>query len=128
MVSPLLFVRRFFLWALVWAHSNVPQLGNGWCFKQRKIEHDGTSCRRIVQRVRRWFNLDFMTRRWSICTVTILRWLHSFDDGSLFRKFPEHKFSQKWLTIVKELEPQSPLLTSEFIEQYTRSNCTTGVG
>lgn len=43
-------------------------------------------------------------------------------------KFPEHKFSQKWLTIVKELEPQSPLLTSEFIEQYTRSNCTTGVG
>ena len=43
-------------------------------------------------------------------------------------QFPEHKFSQKWLTIVKELEPQSPLLTSEFIEQYTRSNCTTGVG
>jgi hypothetical protein len=43
-------------------------------------------------------------------------------------KFPEHKLSQKWLAMVKMVEPRWPLLTSEFLEQYTRSNCTTGVG
>jgi hypothetical protein len=43
-------------------------------------------------------------------------------------KFPEHTLSQKWLAMVKMVDPESPLLTTEFLEQYTRTNCSTAAG
>jgi hypothetical protein len=40
----------------------------------------------------------------------------------------EHKLSQKWLKKLHDLKHQPPLLTSEFLEQYTRTNCSTAAG
>ena len=43
-------------------------------------------------------------------------------------QFPEHKFSQKWMEHLRELDREVPLLTTEFLEQYTRTSCATGAG
>jgi|GEM_PF-3030608 len=43
-------------------------------------------------------------------------------------KYPEAKQSQYWLRTLREMEPRSPLLGSEFLEQYHRANCCTAAG
>ena len=43
-------------------------------------------------------------------------------------QFPEHKFSQKWMEQLRGLDREVPLLTTEFLEQYTRTSCATGAG
>ena len=43
-------------------------------------------------------------------------------------QFPEHKFSQKWIEQLRDLDREAPLLTTEFLEQYTRTSCATGAG
>ena len=43
-------------------------------------------------------------------------------------QFPEHKLSQKWMEQLRGLDREVPLLTTEFLEQYTRTSCATGAG
>ena len=114
-----------FLWALVWA-IRTPSTWKRLVFQAVKDEDVEPLVEELFNRpplVQPRFYDEAMEHLYSHNPEVAIRLTMVFVP-----KFPEHKFSQKWLTIVKELEPQSPLLTSEFIEQYTRSNCTTGVG
>ena len=60
-------------------------------------------------------------------------YLHNLDVAARLTmvfvpQFPGHRFGQKWIEQLRDLELEAPLLSTEFLEQYTRSNCTTGVG
>ena len=42
--------------------------------------------------------------------------------------FPDNKHCQEWLSRLESLEPRPPLLSTSFLEQYTRSHRSSGAG
>ena len=43
-------------------------------------------------------------------------------------RYPEDRHCQHWLRVLREMEPRSPLLTSAFLDQHHRANCSPAGG